>query len=649
MSVGFDSDERVSHGPARRNADAPACALWQSVARHGHSPEPETMNTTVEADTPRSPETLLRQVFGYSDFRGRQQEIIEHVGQGGHALVLMPTGGGKSLCYQIPALMRPGTTIVVSPLIALMRDQVEALTHNGVAAAVLNSSLDAETQRRTERDLVEGKLDLLYIAPERLLRETTLQMFERCRINLFAIDEAHCVSQWGHDFRPEYLNLDVLAERFAGVPRIALTATADHRTRGEIVERLLGREARVFIDSFDRPNIRYAVGLKRNARQQLLSFIRHRHPGQSGIVYCFSRRKTEETAGWLVQQGVDAISYHAGMESGDRRTAQDRFIKEDGLVICATIAFGMGIDKPDVRFVAHLDLPKSIESYYQETGRAGRDGLPADAWMVYSLADVVRIRQLLEQSKADDAQKKLERERLEALLAFCEQPGCRRPALLGYFGEDHPGNCGQCDNCQNPPETWDATQAARMALSAVFRTGQRFGAGHIVDVLTGKESERAEQLGHDRLSTWAIGVDIDRSTWHSVLRQLLAAGYLVPDPEGHGGLRLGPDCRALLRGETSIEMRRDAVPSGRKTRAKKAVGIDTESPLWQALRKWRLETARSEEVPPYVIFHDATLAAIVESRPRTLDELATISGVGEHKLSRYGEAVIRAIESVENA
>ncbi|RFF30171.1 DNA helicase RecQ [Wenzhouxiangella sediminis] len=596
-----------------------------------------------------TPEDLLRQVFGYSEFRGRQREIIGHVAEGGHALVLMPTGGGKSLCYQIPALMSAGTTIVVSPLIALMRDQVEALTHNGVAAAVLNSSLDAETRRQTEQDLLDGRLDLLYVAPERLLRQSTLGLLARSRINLFAIDEAHCVSQWGHDFRPEYLKLGVLAERFPQVPRIALTATADERTRGEIIDRLLGEQAKVFVASFDRPNIRYSVGLKRNARQQLLSFIRRKHPGQSGIVYCFSRRKTEETAAWLAQQGIDAIAYHAGMESGDRQCAQDRFINEDGLVICATIAFGMGIDKPDVRFVAHLDLPKSIESYYQETGRAGRDGLPADAWMVYSLSDVVRIRQLLEQSSAGDDQKKLERERLEALLAYCEHARCRRPALLGYFGEAHPGDCGYCDNCQEPPETWDATEAARMALSCVYRTGQRFGAGHVVDVLTGKTTERIEQLGHDRLSTWAIGRETDRNTWHSVMRQLLAAGHLVPDPEGHGGLRLGPDCRDLLRGETTIEMRRDAVPSSRKSSTKKTVDIDTESPLWQALRQWRLETARSEEVPPYVIFHDATLAAIVESRPQSLDELATVSGVGEHKLARYGKAVIEALDSAENA
>jgi ATP-dependent DNA helicase RecQ len=598
-------------------------------------------------DPDASPQTLLRQVFGYSDFRGRQREIIDHVVGDGHALVLMPTGGGKSLCYQIPALMRSGTAIVVSPLIALMRDQVEALTHNGVKAAVLNSSLDLETRQQTERDFLAERLDLLYIAPERLLRESTLGMLARGSVGLFAIDEAHCVSQWGHDFRPEYLKLGVLAERFPDVPRIALTATADERTRGEIVGRLLGDEARVFVDSFDRPNIRYSVGLKRNGRQQLLSFIKRRHAGQSGIVYCFSRRKTEETAAWLREQGIDALAYHAGMEAADRQASQDRFINEDGLVICATIAFGMGIDKPDVRFVAHLDLPKSIEAYYQETGRAGRDGLPADAWMVYSLSDVVRIRQLLEQSSAADAQKKLERERLEALLAYCEQASCRRPALLGYFGEKHPGDCGYCDNCQDPPETWDATEASRMALSCVFRTGQRFGAGHVVDVLSGKSTQRVEQLGHDRLSTWAIGESIDRNTWHSVLRQLLAAGHLVPDPEGHGGLRLGPDCRDLLRGETTIEMRRDAAPSRGKARSKKTLEVDTDSPLWQALRQWRLETAKQEEVPPYVIFHDATLAAIVEAQPASLDELATISGVGEHKLARYGEAVIQALQSAD--
>ena len=590
---------------------------------------------------------LLRSVFGYEHFRGRQQAIIETVVSGNNALVLMPTGGGKSLCYQIPALMRPGTAVVVSPLIALMRDQVEALTHNGVAAAVLNSSLDAETRRQTEQRLLAGELDLVYVAPERLLRPSMLALLERIDLALFAIDEAHCVSQWGHDFRPEYLQLDVLAERFGHVPRIALTATADERTRKEIAQRLLPDGGETFIDSFDRPNIRYTVGIKQNARRQLLAFIRSHHAGHSGIVYCFSRKRAEDTARFLTEQGLDALPYHAGLDGATRQTHQDRFIKEDGLIICATIAFGMGIDKPDVRFVAHLDLPKSIESYYQETGRAGRDGLPADAWMVYGLSDVVQIRQLLNQSSAPEAQQKLERERLEALLAYGEHAGCRRPPLLGYLGEQHAGDCGNCDNCLNPPETWEATEAARMALSCVYRTGQRFGATHIVDVLLGKDSDRIRQNGHDRVSTFGIGADIDRKTWHSVLRQLLAAGHLQPDPEGHGGLQLSAQCRDLLRGEVGIRMRRDPAPAARTgKKSPSRIDIDTESSEWLALKTWRLETARAENVPPYVIFHDATLAAILEARPRSLEELATVSGVGEHKLEKYGAPVLELLASL---
>ncbi|MDT8438886.1 MAG: DNA helicase RecQ [Wenzhouxiangellaceae bacterium] len=592
---------------------------------------------TVSADD------ILKQVFGYDRFRGRQREIIDSVAAGGSALVLMPTGGGKSLCYQVPALLRAGTAIVVSPLIALMRDQVEALRANGVAAAVLNSSLDADTRRQVERDLVDGRLDLLYIAPEGLLREPVLQMLERCPIALFAIDEAHCVSQWGHDFRPEYLELGQLGSRFPGIPRIALTATADECTRGEIARHLLPDDAQTFIDSFDRPNLRYRVSLKNNARRQLLDFIEREHRGHTGIVYCFSRKRTEETAEFLRGHGLSALAYHAGLEAEQRQAHQDTFIGEDGIIICATIAFGMGIDKPDVRFVAHLDLPKSIEAYYQETGRAGRDGLPADAWMVYSLADIMQIRQLMAASTASDAHQRLERERLEALLAYCEHAGCRRPPLLGYFNEHHPGDCGNCDNCLEPPATWDATEPARMALSCIYRTGQRFGAGHVIDVLRGADTERITSLGHDRLSTFGIGKDIDTTTWRSVIRQLLALGHLQPDPEGHGGLRLAQRCRPLLRGEQSLQLRRDP-KAVKRTRGKaRTANIETESPEWEALRRWRLDTAHTQGVPPYVIFHDATLAAILEARPTTLAELAEISGVGRHKLERYGEAVLEVL------
>jgi ATP-dependent DNA helicase RecQ len=592
---------------------------------------------------PPPPNDILRKVFGYEQFRGRQREIIDALIAGDNALVLMPTGGGKSLCYQIPALIRPGTAIIISPLIALMRDQVEALRHNGVRARVLNSSLDAETRRQTEKALLDGQLDLLYIAPESLLRDYTLNLLRQCTLSLFAIDEAHCVSQWGHDFRPEYLKLDVLREQFPDIPRIALTATADERTRAEIRQRLLPDGGRTFIDSFDRPNIRYRVGLKNNPRQQLLAFISNDHRGHSGIVYCFSRRRTEETAAWLSGNGLTALPYHAGLDSDLRQRHQDRFIHEDGVIICATIAFGMGIDKPDVRFVAHLDLPKSIEAYYQETGRAGRDSLPADAWMVYGLSDIMQIRQLLAQSSAPDQQQRLERERLEALLAYCEHAGCRRPALLNYFDERHPGQCGNCDNCLQPPETWDATDAARKTLSCVYRTGQRFGAGHVIDVLLGKDTDRIANLGHDRLSTFGIGTDLDKKVWHSVIRQLLALGHLQPDPEGHGGLQLGPDCRDLLRGEQTLMLRRDSVPAGRRKPERTRIQVDTESPDWQRLREWRLLTAQEESVPPYVIFHDATLAAILDARPETLEELADISGVGKHKLEKYGEQVLEVL------
>ncbi len=597
-------------------------------------------------------EQILSKVFGYPDFRGRQREIIEAVCSGNNALVLMPTGGGKSLCYQIPALVRPGTAIVVSPLIALMRDQVDSLRQNGVSAAVLNSSLDPATRRQTEDALAAGILDLLYIAPERLLRESTLALLERTRLALFAIDEAHCVSQWGHDFRPEYLKLDTLRQRFPDVPRIALTATADERTRTEIMRCLLPDGGQTFIDSFDRPNIRYRVGLKRNARQQLLSFIRAEHLGHSGIVYCFSRKRAEETAAWLSKQGIDALPYHAGLDTEIRQHHQDRFINDEAVVICATIAFGMGIDKPDVRFVAHLDLPASIESYYQETGRAGRDGLPADAWMVYGLSDLMQIRQLRTRSGTSAAQMQLDRERLEALLAYCEHPGCRRPPLLSYFGEQHPGNCGHCDNCLDPPETWDGTEAARMALSCVYRSGQRFGAAHIVDILLGNATDKVIRQGHDNLSTFGIGSELDRKRWHSVIRQLLAMGHLMPDPEGHGGLVLGDQCRELLRGERSVTLRQDVTPTSRKGPVKRAEKNQTfqapdDSPAWQKLRQWRMELAREREVPPYVIFHDATLAEVLARRPANLEELGEISGVGRHKLTHYGQSLLEVLASLD--
>ena len=607
---------------------------------------PASHSATAEQD--RHPEQLLKDVFGYDHFRGRQRDIIDTVARGSNALVLMPTGGGKSLCYQIPALMRPGTGVVVSPLIALMRDQVEALKANGVAAAVLNSSLTADQRRQVEQALLAGELELLYIAPEGLLREPVLRLLSRSRLALFAIDEAHCVSQWGHDFRPEYLQLSALQERFPDVPRIALTATADDRTRTEISRHLLPDGGETFVDSFDRPNIRYRVGLKQNARGQLLSFIEREHPGHSGIVYCFSRKRAEQTAAFLYQHGIRALPYHAGLSADERQAHQDRFISEDGLVMCATIAFGMGIDKPDVRFVAHLDLPRSIEAYYQETGRAGRDGLPADAWMVYSLADIVQIRQMQANSSAPEVQQRLERERLEALLAYCEHAGCRRPPLLSYFDEQHPGDCGYCDNCQHPPETWDATEAARKALSCVYRTGQRFGAAHVIDVLLGNATDRISNLGHVNLSTFGIGADLDRKTWQSVIRQLLALGHLQPDPDGHGGLQLTEHCRALLRGEEPIQLRRDAMPVRRRRGGSARVDIDTESPGWKALRQWRLDKAQEQNVPPYVIFHDATLAAILEARPDTLQALAQITGVGQHKLEQYGTDVLTVLATCDH-
>ena len=603
---------------------------------------------------PASPLHILQSVFGYDSFRGPQQAIVEQVIEGGDALVLMPTGGGKSLCYQIPAIVRQGTGIVVSPLIALMQDQVDALHEAGVAAAYLNSSQDNDTQREVERQLMSGELDLLYVAPERLLTPRLLGLLERTEVALFAIDEAHCVSQWGHDFRPEYRELAVLHERFAHVPRIALTATADPRTREEIVERLALQQARQFVSSFDRPNIGYRVSLKHNPRTQLMQFL-DGHRGESGIVYCLSRKKVDETAAWLAEAGFEALPYHAGLDGTVRAKNQQRFLREDGVVMVATVAFGMGIDKPDVRFVAHLDLPRSMEGYYQETGRGGRDGLPAEAWMIYGLADVVTMSQMIAQSESADERKRIERQKLESLLAYAEATRCRRELLLGAFGEDFTGPCGHCDNCVSPPKTWDATVPAQKALSAVYRSGQRYGSGHVIDILRGIDGERVNQLGHDKLPTFGVGADMDEKAWRSVFRQLLAAGLLATDPEGYGTLRLTAASRDVLTGGQRVLLREDARPvrSARRRRDSQivtgaSIGIEAyEQPLWDALRATRSQLAKQHGVPPYVVFHDATLLAMLRAMPADETELASISGVGEAKLKRYGRDFLAVINAAE--
>ncbi len=585
---------------------------------------------------------VLRKTFGYPAFRGPQQDIISHVSGGGDALVLMPTGGGKSLCYQVPSLIREGTGVVVSPLIALMQDQVAALELLGVGAAFLNSSQDAQTARAVENALLAGKLDLLYVAPERLTTPRCLELLSKCPIALFAIDEAHCVSQWGHDFRPEYLQLSILHEQFPNVPRIALTATADPQTRTEIVSRLALEEARIFVSSFDRPNIHYAIVDKQDPRAQLLRFIREEHAGDAGIVYCLSRRKVDETAAWLAGQGINALPYHAGMDADSRRDHQARFQREEGVVMVATIAFGMGIDKPDVRFVAHLDLPKSIEGYYQETGRAGRDGLPADAWMTYGLADLVLQRRLIDQSEASEEFKRVSGSKLDALLGLCETAGCRRVRLLGYFGEQG-GPCGNCDTCLEPPETYDATDEARKALSAIYRTGQRFGAVHVIDVLRGKGGDRVSRWGHDKLGVFGIGAEIDEVAWRGVFRQLVALGFVHVDHESHGALKLTAASRAVLKGEQSVEMRRvvarkRAAPATRVTAAAALSGEEVN--LFDRLKAWRAAEARSQSVPAYVVLHDSTLAEIARRRPGDLDALATIGGIGAKKLEKYGAALL---------
>ena len=592
---------------------------------------------------------ILQQTFGYPSFRGPQETIIQTIVEGDDALVLMPTGGGKSLCYQIPALVRPGCGVVISPLIALMQDQVNAMRELGVRASFLNSTLDAATAANVEHALIQGELDLLYIAPERLTQSRTLALLKQCQIALFAIDEAHCVSQWGHDFRADYLQLSLLHEQFPAVPRIALTATADEQTRLEIAARLQLEDAARFVVGFDRPNIRYRIGLKHNARQQLLAFLKAEHPQDAGIVYCLSRKKTEETASWLTTQGFTALPYHAGLPAEERAAHQARFLREEAIVMVATIAFGMGIDKPDVRFVAHLDLPKTIEAYYQETGRAGRDGAPANAWMIYGLQDVIKLRQMMQGSQGSEQHKRIEQHRLNAMLGLCEITSCRRQALLDYFGETYPEPCGNCDGCLEPAQTWDATEACRMALSAVARTGERFGVNHLIDVLKGKETDKIWQFDHHHLPTFGVGDALDNNQWRSVFRQLVGRGYLSVDLQGYGALKLQEKCRPLLRGECDIALRLDQKQKVAKRQTKTPLPDDINVGLWEALRECRRELAEEQGVPPYVIFHDSTLVEMCSVVPKTLDDFSKLSGVGERKLMKYSEAFLAAIRNAEQA
>ena len=586
---------------------------------------------------------ILQSVFGFSDFRSPQEEIIDTLIGGDDALVLMPTGGGKSLCYQIPSILREGCGIIISPLIALMQDQVSAVQLLGVKAAFLNSTLDPGAALEIEKALQDDDLDLLYIAPERLIQGKTLQLLSQSKIALFAIDEAHCVSQWGHDFRSDYLGLSVLHEMFPETPRIALTATADERTRSEILLRLQLQGARKFISSFDRPNIRYRITLKQSAKSQLLKFLKLEHPNDAGIIYCLSRKKTEDVADWLRNQGFNALPYHAGLPAQTRSKHQASFLREEGIIIVATIAFGMGIDKPDLRFVAHLDLPKTIESYYQETGRAGRDGEPANAWMIYGLQDVIKLRQMMEGSEGDEAHKRAEQHRLNAMLGFCEITSCRRQTLLSYFGEELGHPCGNCDNCLEPTETWDGTEAARMALSVAYRTEQRFGVNHLIDVLRESNSDKVFQFGHHRLSSYGIGKAIDNNQWRSVFRQLVARGYMSVDLDRYGALVLEEKCRPILRGDESIQLRRDVKLKTVKRQTKTPLASDIDVKLWEALRECRRLFAEELGVPPYVIFHDSSLQEMCRALPRTMEEFNLISGVGERKMEKYGPAFMEVI------
>jgi ATP-dependent DNA helicase RecQ len=633
------TDGQQLSSPAVRSSPAPIRAVSSQTA-----PLPEKALAL--------PLEVLTRVFGYDTFRGDQGEIIDTVVAGGDALVLMPTGGGKSLCYQIPALVRPGTGIVISPLIALMQDQVDALSTLGVRAGFLNSTQSLDARREMESAFLEGKLDLLYLAPERLRVPATLDLLDQGRIALFAIDEAHCVSQWGHDFRPDYLRLSVLHERWPDVPRIALTATATEATHAEIAQRLQLGDARHFVASFDRPNIQYRIAPKNNPKAQLLDLLRAEHPGDAGIVYCLSRASVETTAQYLVDHGIPALPYHAGLDSGVRAWNQARFLREDALVMVATIAFGMGIDKPDVRFVAHLDLPKSVEGYYQETGRAGRDGLPSTAWLAYGLQDVVQQRRMIDTSEGDLAHRRRLGAHLDAMLALCETVECRRVQLLAYFRQTSTP-CGNCDTCLAPPQTWDGTIAAQKLLSTVARLDQRrqrYGAGHVVDILLGKSTPRVSQLGHASLSVFGIGTELSDTEWRAVVRQVLAQGLLGVDTDGYGTLRLTEDSAAVLGGSRNVRLRREAprepTTRTRPTRRGAAAAVDLDADatvVFERLRTWRAATAKEQGVPAYVVFHDATLREIATRVPGTLDELSTVSGVGVAKLEKYGPQLLEAL------
>ncbi len=600
----------------------------------------------------KTPHEILKNIFGFDSFKGRQAEIIDHTIAGGDALVLMPTGGGKSLCYQIPALCREGVGVVVSPLIALMRDQVEALKQLGVRAKVLNSSLSHLESRKVEEQLRNGLLDLVYVSPEKLLSEAFLNLLDQCKLSLFAIDEAHCVSQWGHDFRPEYLQLTTLNSRFKNVPRLALTATADGPTRKDIAEQLDLKSGRLFISGFDRPNIKYTIVSKDKAKQKLLAFIEENHSGESGIVYCLSRARVESTAKWLMEEGFRALHYHAGLDKFQRQVNQDTFIKEEGIIMVATIAFGMGIDKPDVRFVAHMDLPKSLESYYQETGRAGRDGLKSNAWLAYGLEDIAKISNFIESSNAGQEQKRIERQKLNALLGYCETTRCRRQVLLEYFNDTLENPCGNCDTCLEPVKSFDGTVPAQKALSCVYKTGERFGANYVIDVLLGNNTDRIMQLGHQKISTYGIGKEYSQNQWRSIFRQLVARRLLQVDIEGHGGYRLGDNTKAVLRGEETVLLREEQfnVKTGRSKnkksgRKKVSANFDNtqDEALFSNLRAHRRELASEQKVPPFVIFHDTTLVAMVEIKPATITEFAQLSGVGKAKLDRYGASFLQVI------